>query len=530
MLLDTWNLPTPSRQTAGLLVGTAVAAAALVGGAVLFRRRPAPRPCTVPPPPAPTPASPRASLNSRADLDDLRAGAIDPGSVEEARLAGCGLTANDLATLRPLHSLRFLDLGNNGLEYIASGFLPGFPCLEVLNLAGNRLRELPEDVGDLPRLRRLGLKGNRLTCLPPSIGRLRALVELFLTDNALTALPASIGGLESLVKLQASFNELATLPPELARLTRLELLRAACCRLTHLPPALASLPSLCWLSLAGNPLAPEPSPAGRGLPPTIPFTDLTLGQRLGCGASGEVFRATWGAREVALKLFVGEVSPDGRAADEESVACALADPCLVRVLARTAEPWGLVLELVEGQPLAAKPDHKSLLRCTWAPGTRYTLAVLLRIAHSVAVALAYLHARGIAHGDVYAHNVLAGPCGKAVLCDYGASFRYDRRQDSHYELQEVRAYALMLSGLMQHLDIGFSDMEVALSTQKALLALVQACRTPDPAKRPRFAAIAARIRSFQLSSKHAGATSREQAAETLRSSRVVLSARSEEST
>lgn len=37
----------------------------------------------------------------------------------------------------------------------------------------------------------------------------------------------------------------------------------------------------------------------------------------------------------------------------------------------------------------------------------------------------------------------------------GASFRYDRRQDSHYELQEVRAYALMLSGLVQHLDIGF---------------------------------------------------------------------------
>ncbi len=73
-------------------------------------------------------------------------------------------------------------------------------------------------------------------------------------------------------------------------------------------------------------------------------------------------------------------------------------------------------------------------------------------------------------------------------------------------------------------------MEVALSTQKALLALVQACRTPDHAKRPRFAAIVARIRSFQLSSKHAGATSREQAAETLRSSRVVLSARSEEST
>lgn len=71
-------------------------------------------------------------------------------------------------------------------------------------------------------------------------------------------------------------------------------------------------------------------------------------------------------------------------------------------------------------------------------------------------------------------------------------------------------------------------MEETLSLQKALLALVQACRNPAPAKRPSFAAIAARLRTFQRSSRVAGATSREEAAETLRSSRIVLSDRSSE--
>lgn len=371
MLGDTWDLCVPSRQAAGLLAGVAVAATVVVGGTVLLRRRSAPRASTALPPSF-VASGHRISLHTLADLDDLRSGAIEPGSVEEVGLAGTGLTSNDLAALRPLHSLRVLDLGKNGLEYIASGFLPNFPLLEVLNLAGNRLSEVPEDIGGLARLRRLGLKGNRLTCLPPSIGQLRALEELYLTDNALTALPPSIGGLESLVKLQASFNELTTLPLELADLRRLELLRVACCRLTHLPPALAGLPSLCWLSVAGNPLVPVPG-SGQALPPTIPFAHLALGQKLGCGASGEVYRASWEGREVALKLFVGEVSPDGRAVDEESVACALADPCLVRVLARTAEPWGLVLDLVEGQPLAAKPDHT--VRGPHSPARRWKRGV-----------------------------------------------------------------------------------------------------------------------------------------------------------
>ena len=71
--------------------------------------------------------------------------------------------------------------------------------------------------------------------------------------------------------------------------------------------------------------------------------------------------------------------------------------------------------------MAEKPNSVSLLRCRWAPGLKLSLTCVLRVATSVSSALKYLHGLGIAHGDIFAHNVLASEGGQhAVLCDYGA--------------------------------------------------------------------------------------------------------------
>lgn len=66
----------------------------------------------------------------------------------------------------------------------------------------------------------------------------------------------------------------------------------------------------------------------------------------------------------------------------------------------------------------------------------------------VARAMAYLHEKGICHGDLYAHNVLVdGGTGAAVLCDFGASFFYpsERHKQQSFALEglEVRAFGLM---------------------------------------------------------------------------------------
>jgi hypothetical protein len=68
------------------------------------------------------------------------------------------------------------------------------------------------------------------------------------------------------------------------------------------------------------------------------------------------------------------------------------------VLAISHHPTALVLELVLGTPLAAKPTSKHLLRCKWQDGEVFQAAAVVKICGGVASALAYLHARGIAHG------------------------------------------------------------------------------------------------------------------------------------
>lgn len=48
-------------------------------------------------------------------------------------------------------------------------------------------------------------------------------------------------------------------------------------------------------------------------------------------------------REVAVKVFKGEASPDGRAADEIEVTCAVSHPNLIQVTGLVQQPHALVV-------------------------------------------------------------------------------------------------------------------------------------------------------------------------------------------
>lgn len=65
-------------------------------------------------------------------------------------------------------------------------------------MSGNRLRDLPDTIGDLAALVELEAAGNLLEAVPPSLGRLGALRKLSLNGNVLTALPDTLSGLASL--------------------------------------------------------------------------------------------------------------------------------------------------------------------------------------------------------------------------------------------------------------------------------------------------------------------------------------------
>lgn len=323
--------------------------------------------------------------------------------------------------------------------------------LEVLDLGGNALSALPEDLGRLTQLKVLFCSGNRFTRLPPGLGDCMALSQvgfrgcgigevpaealppklrwLTLTDNAIQTLPDALGQRPWLQKVMLAGNRLSALPESLAQASNLELLRLSANRFEALPSWLTDLPRLAWLAWAGNPFDQVQAPAGA----TVAWSALSVGRLLGEGASGLVHDALWTdggrTRPVALKLFKGAMTSDGLP-EREMAACLAAGEHanLTGALGRLADhpdaTDGLLMPLLPDawRVLAGPPSAESCSRDVYDSALRLTLDVALRIARDVGAGAAHLHARGLSHGDLYAHNTLwDGQAGAAVLSDFGAA-------------------------------------------------------------------------------------------------------------
>jgi len=313
------------------------------------------------------------------------------------------------------------------------------------------------------------------------------------TDNALTTLPAALGERPHLQKLMLSGNRLEALPETFAGAERLELLRISANLFPHLPCWLTRLPRLAWLAYAGNVFDPPPQPAPAA---TIEWRDLQPEAILGEGASGLVHRALWRApgepvpRAVALKLFKGRMTSDGLP-EREMAAClaAGAHPNLTYALGRLAghpEGYdGLVMPLLpaDWRPLAGPPSLESCTRDVYAPDLRLAPDVALRLARGIAAATAHLHAKGLLHGDLYAHNTLwDGTGGGAVLSDFGAAACLPGgAEGAALQRLEVLAWGILFGELLDR------TPEAAPS----LRALHRQCIDPDPAARPPMAEVAA---------------------------------------
>lgn len=142
----------------------------------------------------------------------------------------------------------------------------------------------------------------------------------------------------------------------------------------QVPRELAGCPSLAWMSLGGN-AACAVAPPPRSQIRAVAMDAMEMGKPLGSGASGDVFAATLAScwkllspvstvvlwtcakepqraqlscmierrlctpaaglqdgQDVAVKVFKGETSPDGQAADEIAVTCHVDHPNLTRSL------------------------------------------------------------------------------------------------------------------------------------------------------------------------------------------------------
>ncbi|MEM5458441.1 leucine-rich repeat-containing protein kinase family protein [Paraburkholderia phytofirmans] len=434
-------------------------------------------------------------------LEQLRAGQL--AGTRRLKLA-CGLTEFPREIFDLAETLEVLDLSGNALTSLPDD-LPRLTKLRILFGSDNPFTELPEVLGQCSQLSMVGFKANRIrrvsgNALPPQLR------WLILTDNEIEALPAEIGGCTQLQKLMLAGNRLRTLPEELAACSQLELLRLAANQLSGLPAWLLRLPRLSWLAYAGNPFSEALEAEALIDTPTaaIAWPDLKLEAVLGEGASGVIYRAELadqhGAlRHVAVKLFKGAVTSDGLP-DCEMAACIRAGdhanliPVAGKVKDHPAGTHGLVMELIDPQftNLAGPPSLDSCTRDIYGADTRFDLAAALGIAYGMASAACHLHEQGIMHGDLYAHNILYGGQGRALLGDFGAASFYaldDRDIGLALQRLEVRAYGCLLEELLERCVWPHAQTNI----QARLVELKDNCLSEAIDSRPLFDEIAARL-------------------------------------
>ena len=427
-----------------------------------------------------------------------------------------------LAQLRAgeLSGITRLDLSCGLTEFPAEIFDLA-DTLEILNLSGNALSCLPDDLHRLTRLRVLFCSDNQFTALPACLGQCTALTMigfkanriadvpgaalppllrwLILTDNCIDTLPSELGERAHLQKLMLAGNRLQSLPSSLSHCHRLELLRIAANQLTELPHWLLTLPSLTWLAYAGNPLETEADAAALEATPQIDWSALRLEQQLGEGASGVISRATWQRADgavtpVAVKLYKGEMTSDGSPLHEMN-ACITAGlhPNLIRIEGRIhGHPdgqQGLVMQLIDPSfaNLAGLPSLASCSRDVYADDRRFSAQVALRIAMSIASAAEHLHQQGITHGDLYGHNILLNDQGDCLLGDFGAASFHsttDSMETRALQRIEVRAFGVLLEELLARIDSGLSN-----ERREVLEELARRCSQADVLGRPGFSEV-----------------------------------------
>lgn len=402
--------------------------------------------------------------------------------------------------------------------------------LEILNLSGNKLDSLPDDLYRLHKLKAIFCSDNRFIRLPSALGLCKTLDMvafkanqiqevpseslpaqlrwLILTDNRIQELPAELGRRPRLQKLMLAGNRLKALPDSLAACHKLELLRISANRLEALPSWIPRLPRLAWIAYGANPFCDrlEKDSAAQNIE-AIEWRDIELRDVLGEGASGVIYQAlqvdSGSQRPVAVKIFKGAVTSDGLP-ESEWAACASVGthPTLIgsagRISGHPEGRHGLVMPLIPPsyQVLAGPPSLDSCTRDVYAQTTRLAPNQVLQIALDMASAAAHLHRSGVLHGDLYAHNILVDEKGHAFLGDFGAASFIDETDKSlsaALKRLEVRAFGCLLEELVAQCQGNSQD--------PALLALDKlAARCLDTANesRPLFDEIHAGISRLTL--------------------------------
>lgn len=383
--------------------------------------------------------------------------------------------------------------------------------LEILDLSGNQLSDLPADLHRFQKLKRLFLTSNNFSHIPAVLSLCPALVMvsfkgnqltefaegslpeqlewLILTDNQLTQLPNDFGRYTKLRKVAMAGNQLSCLPDSMQQCHDLGLLRLSLNQFETFPDWLFQLPKLAWLALGANPACPVPEAQAVAAHSVQQYQLL---HKLGEGASGVIYQARFeqDAELVALKQFKGWVTSDGCPKDEmNNYLNAGSHPNLIAVKAKLKDSDlpGLVMELIPASfsVLGQPPSFETCTRDTFTQGQSLRLQQLQKLAQQVLAVMAHLHQQQIAHGDLYAHNMLVDSEQRLYLGDFGAATALQAlplKQRQLFCALEVRAFGYWLL-----------DMQTLLPASESAEfnqrwgALLTSCLDSNPGRRPGLA-------------------------------------------
>lgn len=367
----------------------------------------------------------------------------------------CGLHTFPDALLQLADTLEILDMTDNKLSQLPDTFAQ-FKKLRILFLSNNEFTQLPTVLAQCPNLSMIGFRNNHIDTVAEHSLPLSTR-WLILTDNQIRSLPNSIGDLIHLQKCMLSGNKLTALPQTLEKCHNLELLRISVNELTQLPLWLLTLPKLSWLAYSGNPFCNK-HPSCDTVLKEIAWHTLQIGALLGEGASGQIFQARYEEKEVAVKIFKGEITSDGLPQEEMDINISMGQHThLVDVMGRvTGHPAGLDALMLELIPphffnLGLPPTLDSCSRDVYPESFTLTLVESIKILQGMASAAVHMHERGIMHGDFYAHNIMIDTQANAILGDFGgASFFAPEQKETRMMLErlEVRAFGYLIEEML----------------------------------------------------------------------------------
>ena len=154
---------------------------------------------------------------------------------------------------------------------------------------------------------------------------------------------------------------------------------------------------------------------------------LRIVERIGRGAFGEVFRA-WDTRldrEVALKLLPASPAASGTESSiirEGRLLARVRHPNVVTIYGaeQIGDRIGLWMEFVQGRSL------EQVLR----QETTFSAGTVVDIGIELCGAVQAVHAAGLLHRDIKAHNVVQADDGRVVLMDFGTGRELDDTSSS----------------------------------------------------------------------------------------------------